>query len=81
MSASSPTTRIVPPATAVVNGDSRGSKKRTYGSSDVSREAHRQLGVHLRRQRDAARARHDETRRGRFELERQQLAAQRQPAR
>ena len=29
MSASSPTTRIVPPATAVVNGDSRGSKKRT----------------------------------------------------
>ena len=36
MSASSPTTRTVPLATAVVNGDSRGSKKRRYGSSDVS---------------------------------------------
>ena len=36
MSDSSPTTRTVPLATAVVNGDSRGSKERRYGSSDVS---------------------------------------------
>ena len=36
MSASSPTTRIVPSATAVVNGDNCGWKKRMYGSSDVS---------------------------------------------
>ena len=36
MSASSPTTRTVPSATAVVNGDIFGAKKRMYGSSDVS---------------------------------------------
>ena len=35
MLASSPTTRMVPPAIALVNGDSRGSKNRRYGSSDV----------------------------------------------
>ena len=43
-------------------------------------EPHRQLRVHLRRQRDAARAGDHETGRGRFHLQRQQLAAQRQPA-
>ena len=43
-------------------------------------EAHRQLGVHLGGERDAARAGDDEARRRRFEIERQQLAAQGQPA-
>ena len=57
MSASSPTTRIVPSATAVVNGDRSGAKERRYGSSDVSENAEGQLRVHLRRQRQAARAR------------------------
>ena len=35
MSASSPTTRTVPPATALAKGESCGAKKRRYGSSDV----------------------------------------------
>ena len=43
-------------------------------------EPQRQLGVHLVGQRDAARPRHHEPRRGGFELDGQQLAAQRQPA-
>ena len=47
MSASSPTTRMVPSATAVVNGDIFGAKKRRYGSSDVSEKRSVQLGVHL----------------------------------
>ena len=71
---------MVPSATAFVNGDSRGSKKRTYGSSDVSANRTRQLGVHLRRQRDAARAGDDEARRRGLHLQREQLAAQRQAA-
>ena len=36
MSASSPTTRTDPLATAVVNGDSFGTNRRTYGSSELS---------------------------------------------
>ena len=35
-SASAPTTRIEPLATAVVNGESRGTNRRTYGSSELS---------------------------------------------
>ena len=43
-------------------------------------EPERQLGVHLVGQRDAAGAGHDEAGRRGLELDRQQLAAQRQPA-
>ena len=66
----------MPPATAVVNGDSRGSKNRTYGSSDVSRNRSVSSASisSVSAMRPAPET--DETRRRRFEIERQQLAAQ-----
>ena len=67
-------------ATAVVNGDSRGSKKRRYGIERRVLEPHRHLGVHPVGQREPAGAGDGQTRRGGFELGGQQLAAQRQPA-
>ena len=71
----------MPLATAVVNGDSRGSKKRRYGSSDVSWNridisASMPVG-----QLEPAGAGDEQTRRRGLEIGGQQLAAQRQPAR
>ncbi len=80
MSASSPTTRIVPPATAFVNGDSRGSKNRRYGSSDVLENRSVSSASICGGQRDAAGAGHHQTGRGGLELDGQQLAAQRETA-
>ena len=54
MSASSPTTRIVPLATAVVYGDSCGWNARTYGIERRVGDAERQLRVHLGRERNPA---------------------------
>ena len=71
---------MVPPATAVVNGERRGSKKRTYGSSEVS--AKRTVSSASISAVSAMRPEPETTRRGEAASisQREQLAAKRQPA-
>ena len=80
MSASSPTTRTVPPAIGAGKGRQLRLKEPHVGIERRIGEPERQLGVHLVGQRDPAGARHDESWRRRLEFGGQQFAAQRQPA-
>ncbi len=75
MSASSPTARIVPSATAVVNGDSLGWKKRMYGSSDVWVNCSVISASISWSQRETTRAGHREPRRRRVHIHGQHVAS------
>ena len=71
----------MPLATAVVNGESFGTNRRTYGSSELSWKRNVSSASRLRRQRDAAGAGDREARRRGVDFAAQLLAAQRQRAR